>query len=162
MASPVILHIHESDVQSFIRQGGDVHDILVKVTRKTRAFSIEEAPSRSGRLKRGFSSKHPTQTGPYSAMGRVSNSTRYAVYVHEGVNHSITASPYMLVPMVRGTPHTNNATKGAGQDLFISWKAGGKKRSERNFYRLKEVSGQAANNFMQRGLRRALASERLT
>lgn len=158
MPSPVILHIHESDVQSFIRQGGEVHDMLTRVVRNTRFLSMQEAPARSGRLKRSFQSKHPEQTGPYSAKGRVSNNAKHAVWVHEGTG-TITSTSHMLVPMNPAAFQASKASSGAGQELFIKWAAAGKKRGDRNFLRLMQVSGQQANPFMRRGLRRALAAE---
>ena len=160
MASPKLLVIHENVVRSYIQQGGEVHDVLTRVVRNTRFLSMQEAPARSGRLKRSFQSKHPTTTGPYSAAGRVSNNARHALWVHEGTG-PITSEKHMLVPMNPAAFQASAASSGAGQELFIKWAAGGKKRDERNFFRLMQVSGQSANPFMRRGLRRALDAERL-
>lgn len=165
--------IDESAVQSYIRPGGKVYDILFEVTADTKRFSQvyiqtnqggtpgQSSHVRSGRLLKGIQSTNPKATGPLTSAGEVRSTARHTLYFHDGVTGPITAR-YMFVPKDRGTPHTNRSTTGAGAQLYRAWAgAGSDPEEDKRFFRTKSVRGQKAKPFLVESKDAALAKQGL-
>lgn len=170
MARPasVRIDVHEGAVQSYIRPGGNVRNLLNDIVRDSRdnskrlllmgAYGSRNGNHiRSGRLHGGTNINLAKDTGPLTAVATVYNNAKHVWYFMEGTRGTITPhGPYMLVPR-RVTPQYSRHSKGAGSELFAAWDARGRK-GIRGFYRAKKVSGQRAKPFMLDGYRAAMAT----
>lgn len=161
---PRWLDIHEEAVQSYIRPGGEVNDLLNDVAKEVKRYSylyVLGGHVRSGRLLGGLYWNRAKDTGPLTAFSRAGSSAKHTRYFMDVTGPIITGHPFMLVPKYRKAIHHSPATKGAGSELFIAWNAAGRPKRGRGFYRAQTVAGYKAHPFLQEGLAAALAKERL-
>jgi hypothetical protein len=164
MPDPILLHIHEEAVRSYIQPGGEVNDLLNRLAKEVKRYSylyILGGHVRSGRLLGGLNWKQAWSTGPLSAVSRAGSSAKHTEYFMFTTRPEIKAhGPFMLVPKYRKAMQVSSASKGAGSELFAVWNANGRKRG-RGFFRAQEVRGYRGHPFLQEGLDAALAKERL-
>ena len=156
--------IHETEVQAFIRPGGNVNDLLNRMAGHGRRYSylyILGGHVRSGRLLGGLFSNLAKDTGPLTAFSRFGSSAKHTWYFMSDTLPTVSGSPFMLVPKFRGTMHVSPATKGAGSDLYLAWNAAGRPKRGRGFYRAQTVSGYRAHPFLAEGRIYSFAKERL-
>lgn len=146
--------IHEAAVQSYIRAGGEVNNLLTDIARtaknEARLYLIGQGSYRSGRLIGGLNNRRAVDTGPLSAASRIGSSAKHTDYYMYDTGPVITGGKYgyMLVPKHnKKQPHMSPATKGAGSELFIKWVADGKPR-KRPFKRRTEVRGYKGRPFL--------------
>lgn len=152
--------IHEEAVQSYIREGGEVSDLLDGVASGVKAYSasyISAGHVRSGRLLRGLWWNRTKSTGPLTGKSSAGSSARHTIYFHDGTGPVIHGNPHMVVPK-RRTAHTNPAFSGAGSQLLNKNAAlkGGKGVTRRD-----TVRGQRAKPFLTEGLAVSLANHGL-
>ena len=127
----VFFRVHEAAVQSFIEPGGEVHDLIHDVAKDAKAFSVQFAPMRTGKLKRNIYVGQPKRVAIYGLSSTVAANVRYALWVHQGTRGPIRSK--------------------SGKKLkVVSFPSGGI-----SFH--KQVRGQTANPFLARGLRAAMA-----
>lgn len=156
--------VHESVVQSYIREGGEVADLLNDVSRDVKRYSvgyISAGHVRSGRLLRGLWWNRTKAEGPLQGFSQAGSSARHTLYFHDGTAGNgagfIRGRPYMVVPKNRRAAHTNPAFSGAGSQT-LNRNAGKKfKGVKREEY----VRGQRAKPFLQQGLAVSLAKQGL-
>lgn len=153
------LDVHESAVQSFIREGGEVSDLLndvVKGAQKlSRAYLTAGRHVRSRRLWNSVKWNRTKLEGPLQGYSRLYSNARHTLYVHEGTGYI--SHPKMIVPMNRRKAHTNIAFKGAGSQTMAE-NAGSKFKGTR---RKDGVQGQRAKPFLTIGLAKSMAAQRL-
>lgn len=157
------LNIDGEAVQSHIREGGPVAELLNDVAKGVQLYSVDyisDGHVRSGRLLRGLWWNRSKLEGPLQGVARAGSSARHTVYFHDGTagnGAGYIVSPNMIVPK-RRTPHTNPAFKGAGSQLLAQNAAlkGGK-----GVKRMSKVRGQRAKPFLEKGLAASLKSQRL-
>lgn len=158
------LNIHESAVQSFIRPGGSVNDLLNDVARDTKLSSmlyISDGHIRSGRLLRGLFWNRAKLEGPLQGVARAGSSARHTLYFHEGTAEIV--HPNMIVPKNRHAALTNLAFRGAGAEQLAKWKGRTAKQQARGrgiTFR-NSVRGQRAKPFLTEGLASSLAKHGL-
>lgn len=158
------LNIHEEAVQSYIREGGEVADLLNDVARGTYHFGqryIANGHVRSGRLLRGLFWNRSKLSGPLQGTARAGSSAKHTTYFHDGtgtINH-----PNMIVPKNRHAAHTSLAFKGAGAEQLAKWKGKTSKQKARGkgVTFKNSVSGQRAKPFLTLGLAASLAKQGL-
>lgn len=158
------LNIHEEAVQSYIRPGGEVNDLLNDVARGVKTYStgyIMDGHVRSGRLLRGLFWNRAKLTGPLTGVARAGSSAKHTTYFHDGTGRI--THPRMIVPKNRNAAHTSLAFSGAGAEQLATWKGRTRKQQARGkgVYFLNSVAGQRAKPFLTRGLAVSLANQRL-
>lgn len=160
------LNIDEEAVQSYIRTGGPVNDLLNDVAKGVRTYSVAYITAghvRSGRLLRGLWWNRAKLTGPLQGVARAGSSAKHTMYFHEGTGPVIGGRPHMVVPKNRRAAHTNTAFSGAGAQQL----ARASKRSKpqqamgKGVMRKDTVRGQKAKPFLDIGLKVSLAKQRL-
>jgi hypothetical protein len=147
--------IHEHEVQAFIRKGGEVNTLLTDIAKDAKRFKylrlIGGGHIRSGRLIGGLNHRQAIDTGPLQAASRISSSAKHTTYFMYDTGPVITAKGpqgFLLVPRYnKKQPQMSPASKGAGSELFMSWKAAGKPQA-RPWKRRTEVRGYAGIPFM--------------
>lgn len=166
------IFIHESQVQAFIREGGEARAAVNDVARNGRALarsyllmgrygSRNGNHIRSGRLYGANNWNRAKDTGPLTATAEVYNNAKHYWYFAEGTKTGGgTIKPkgqwgYMLVPRKVGVPQRSPASKGAGSELFAAWQ-GRNRKGIRGFYRAKKVRGQRAKPFLEDAVSDAL------
>lgn len=154
--------IHDTQVQAFIRPGGEVRDVLNEIVRDAnqiaRLFLVTNryggrngSHVRSGRLLGGTHHWLAKDTGPLTAMSTLYNNTKHVRYFIEGTTGPITPKGqwgYLLVPRRVGVGQRSSASKGAGSELYSAWKGRGKK-GVKGFFQKKSVRGQRAKPFLE-------------
>lgn len=149
------LDVHESAVQSFIRDGGEVSDLLNDVVQgaqtSARAYLSAGRHVRSKRLWNSVQWNRTKLEGPLQGYSRLYSNARHTLYVHEGTSYI--SHPKMIVPINRRAKHTNIAFKGAGSQALAA-----NKKSTR---RKDGVRGQVAKPFLTIGLAKSMAAQRL-
>lgn len=152
---PSRLDIHETAVMRYITPGGEVADLLDGVAFDAYTYSkgyVAAGHVRSGRLLRSIYYNKTKTTGPLTGFSRVGASARHTEYFHNGTTGPITGRPNLIVPKMRGVPHTNTAYRGAGAQLYAEWAKGNKKnRRGKGVFRPNAVSGQRAKPFLVQG-----------
>lgn len=125
----VSITVYDTAITAMNYPGGDVHRYVQDKGRKAAAYAKEEAPVRSGTLRRGIRVERvqPSRNG---VRVRISSRAQHSRYVIEGTGPIIsvdtTGEGFFWMPMSRGV----------------------KKRHR--YY--DDIRGQKANNFLQRGL----------
>lgn len=160
-----VLNVHESDVQSFIREGGAVNDLLNDVAKGVKVYAVSYISAghvRSGRLLRGQFWNRAKLEGPLQGVARAGSSAKHSTYFHDGTG-TILGHPFLLVPKSRRAAHTNTAFSGAGAQVFAEWASRSDKHKARGkpFRRKDMVRGQSSKPFLKEGLAASLASQRL-
>lgn len=158
--------IHEEAVQSYIRAGGEVNDLLFEVVRGVKVYSqayISAGHVRSGRLLGSLWTNRPKLDGPLQGVARAGSSARHAVWFHDGTRATISGNPHMIVPKNRRAAHTNLAFSGAGAQKLAEWgKKSPKQRARgKGVMRRDTVRGQRSKPFLREGLAASLVSQRL-
>jgi hypothetical protein len=157
--------VHEEAVQSYIREGGAVSDLLNDVAKGVKTYSqgyISNGHIRSGRLLRGLYWNRTKLEGPLQGEARAGSSARHTLYFHDGVEGPIIHKG-MIVPRNRHAALTNTAFKGAGAEQLAKWNKRTKKQKARGMgvtFR-DRVRGQRAKPFLTEGLAVSLAKQRL-
>jgi hypothetical protein len=158
----VRFYINDPGVQSYIRPGGEVRDLVNDLAREAHALarsylllgkygSVSGNHIRSGRLYGGTNWNRAKDSGPLSAYATLYNNANHVHYFMSGTTGPITGKGpwgYMLVPRKVGAMQRSSNSKGAGSELYAAWKARGKK-GYRGFYRMDEVAGQKAKPFLE-------------
>jgi len=164
--------IHEAAVQSYIRPGGEVRDLLNDIVRDAnriaRLYLVTNkyggrngSHVRSGRLLGGTLHRLAKDTGPLSAMSTLYNNAKHVRYFMEGTRGTILPNgPYMLVPRKVGVPQRSARSKGAGSELYAAWNSRGRK-GIKGFYQAQAVSGQRAKPFLEDAKDAAMAAKGL-
>lgn len=173
MARPVYFDIHETQVQAFIREGGEVRNLMNKAAREAEATAKmylvvnkyggrNGSHVRSGRLLGGTYHNRTKDTGPLTAFFRLGSSAKHARYFILGTGPIMGKGPYgyMLVPRRIGAPQRSPASKGAGSELYAAWKARGKK-GKKGFVKRDTVSGQKGKPYLSDARRAAMAANGL-
>lgn len=164
MAVNKYLRIDEEAVQSHIRPGGPVNDLLNDVAQGTFHYSqryISNGHIRSRRLYKGLFWNRAKLEGPLQGVALAGSSAKHTFYFHDGtgtIHHK-----NMIVPKNRHAAHTNLAFRGAGEEQLAKWKGRTKKQRARGrgvTFR-DTVRGQRAKPFLVEGLAVSLASQRL-
>jgi hypothetical protein len=167
------LDIHDEAVQSYIRPGGEVSNLLDDVARGVKVFSVTYLSTgaggsraggphiRSGRLLGGLWWNKAKLDGPLQGVARAGSSAKHSIFFLEGtsdINH-----PNMVVPKNRKAAHTNLRYSGAGAEQLAKWAGRTEKQQARGkgVSRMNHVRGQWAKPFLQEGLAASLASQRL-
>jgi hypothetical protein len=158
------LDIHEEAVQSYIREGGEVNDLLNDVAKGGYTYSrvyISNGHMRSGRLFRGQFWNRAKLEGPLQGVARFGSSAKHTLYFHDGTGRI--THPNMIVPRNRHAAHTNLAFRGAGEEQLAKWKGRTDRQKARGkgVWFLNSVSGQRAKPFLVEGLAVSLAKQRL-
>lgn len=165
--------IHEEPVQSYIREGGEVNDLLNEVARDVKALSVVYLNTgaggsraggphvRSGRLLRGLWWNRAKLEGPLLGVARAGSSAKHTLYFHDGtpdISH-----PNMVVPKNRRAAHTNLKYSGAGAEQLAKWAGRTEKQKARGkgVTRRDHVQGQWAKPFLQESLAASLAKQRV-
>jgi len=79
--------IHEEAVQSYIREGGEVANLLNDVSRGVKVYSVAYISAghvRSGRLLRSLWWNRSKLEGPLQGVARAGASAKHAIWFHEG------------------------------------------------------------------------------
>ena len=160
------LNIHEEAVQSYIREGGAVADLLNDVAKGTKAYSVAYITAghvRSGRLLRSLFWNRSKLEGPLQGVARAGASAKHATYFHEGTGPWIAGHPHMVVPKNRKAAHTNIAFSGAGAQKLAEWGSRSLKQQARGkgVFRADLVRGQRSKPFLTEGLAASMAAQRL-
>ena len=134
----VTVVVYDSKITAFNAPGGMVYRYVDNKTDAGVRFAKLFAPKRSGRLAGGVR-KDVRQTSKDRVVGRVRSTARHSAWVHEGTYGPIYPKNgrYLSVPRTAAHP----------------WNARGHGRILKPF-----VRGQAANPFLERALRAAMAS----
>lgn len=163
---PAWLDIHEEAVQSYIRPGGEVRELLDDLAREVKRYSwlyILDGHTRSGRLIGGLYSNVAKDTGPLTAFSRAGSSAAHTRYFMEETGPTIYPTGpwgYLLVPRRKNVPQMSSRSKGAGSELYAAWKAR-EKKGRKGFFQKQSVRGYKAHPFLQEGLDAALRSRGL-
>lgn len=160
------LNIHEEAVQSYIREGGEVNDLLNDVAKGVKTYSVTYISAghvRSGRLLRGLFWNRAKLTGPLQGVARAGSSARHTMWFHDGTGPLISGHPHMIVPKNRRAAHTSLAFSGAGAEQLAKWgrRSGPLQKSGKGVTRETVVRGQRAKPFLTEGLAASLASRGL-
>lgn len=158
------VNVHEEAVQSYIRAGGAVHDLLNAVAQDTSIYGkayVANGHVRSGRLLRGIGWNRAKLDGPLSGVARTYSSAKHTQYFHEGTGTIF--HPWMIVPNNRHAAHTSLAFSGAGAEQLALWKARtpAQQKRGRGFKLRRTVRGQRAKPFLREGLASSLAKHGL-
>lgn len=162
--------IDESAVQAFIREGGEVADLLNNVSKGVKVYSVAYISAghvRSGRLLGSLWWNRTKLEGPLQGVARAGSSAKHAIYFHDGTAGNgagyITGHPHMVVPKNRKAAHTNIAFSGAGaQKLAESGSRSTKQQARgKGVFRADKVRGQRAKPFLTEGLAASMAAQRL-
>lgn len=158
------LRVDESAVQSYIRPGGAVNDLLNDVARGGYRYSqayISDGHIRSGRLFRGQFWNRAKLEGPLQGVARFGSSANHTLYFHDGTGTIV--HPNMIVPKNRHAAHTNLRFRGAGAEQLAKWKGRSARQQQRGrgITFKNRVSGQRAKPFLTQGLAVSLASQGL-
>lgn len=160
--------VSEEAVQSFIREGGAVADLLNNVAQGVWTYSGTYLRGgfggnrtggnhvRSGRLLKGLFWNRTKTEGPYQGSALAGSRAKHTFYFHDGTagkGAGFIAHPKMIVPINRRAAHTNLAFKGAGSEALAA-----NKKSTR---RKDKVRGQAAKPFLEIGLAKSMVKQRL-
>jgi hypothetical protein len=156
--------IDEAAVRSYIREGGEVHDLLSDVARGVKTYAvgyISNGHIRSGRLLRGQWWHRPKATGPLTGVALAGSSAKHTKWFHDGTYTIV--HPNMIVPKNRHAAHTNLAFAGAGAEQLAKWKGRTAKQRTRGKGVTFEnsVRGQRAKPFLTEGLAYSMAVQRL-
>lgn len=130
MPKPMWIRVHEAEVMKFNLPGGEVYGMVQTTTRQAWTLSQVYAPKRTGRLMRGIQYDRPKVTGPYTNVGVVRSTAWHSLFVIEGTTGPIRSSRPGGWMLIEG------------------------------IWPIREVKGQAANNFMARALAVALRMKR--
>lgn len=162
------LDVHETAVQAFIREGGEVRSLMNKVAAEGEIEarlilargeygSRNGSHNRSGALSRSVFHNRAKDTGPLQAFYRIGASAKHAKWFVYGTPGTIFATNewgYMLVPRKVTAQHSRKS-KGAGSELFAAWDARGRK-GRKGFVRRDSVSGQEGKPFLSRANHRVM------
>lgn len=140
MATPVFYRVVERGVQKI--HGTDHREMANKFLRLSRDISKAEAPSRTTKLARGIQIKLATPSGYLRHEGRVTSTTAYSLYVHDGTSHIFPKSGSLM-----RVPKAKNMAGARGADL-----------PKRMIFWAHSVRGQKANPFLIRGMQKAMAA----
>jgi hypothetical protein len=157
--------IDEAAVRSYIREGGEVHDLLSEVSRGVKTYSVGYITGRnhirSGRLLRGLWWNRTKTTGPLTGVARAGSSARHTRYFHDGTGTIV--HPNMVVPKNRKAANNNPAYSGAGAEQLAKWAGRSDKQKLRGkgVTRENTVRGQRAKPFLTEGLAYSMAVQRL-
>lgn len=165
--------INEEAVQSYIRAGGAVSELLSDVSKGVKVYSEGyllggkgrrrggAGPHvRSGRLLRGLWWNRAKLTGPLQGTAQAGSSARHTVYFHDGTagnGAGYIMHPKMIVPINRRAAHTNPTFKGAGSQILNANRG----KTSKGTKRMDRVRGQHAKPFLEEGLAASLAKQRL-
>lgn len=160
------LNIHEEAVQSYIREGGAVNDLLNDVAKDVKVFSVKyiaKGHVRSGRLLRGQWWNRAKLVGPLQGVARAGSSARHTIFFHDGTGPTIHGNPHMVIPKNKRAAHTNTAFSGAGAEKLaqFSKKSGAQQKAGKGVMRKDTVRGQRAKPFLTLGLASSLAKHGL-
>jgi hypothetical protein len=158
------LDIHEEAVQSYIRPGGEVSDLLDKVAKGVKVYAvgyISRGHVRSGRLLRGQWWLWAKLEGPLQGVARAGSSAKHSKWFHDGTYTIV--HPNMIVPKNRRAAHTNLAFAGAGAEQLAKWKGRtrGQQLRGKGVTFENSVRGQRAKPFLKEGLAYSMAVQRL-
>ncbi len=173
MARPIYYDIHETQVQAFIREGGEVRNLMNKTAREAEATAKlylvtnkyggrNGSHVRSGRLLGGTYHNRTKDTGPLTAFFRLGSSAKHAQYFIKGTGPILGKGPhgYMLVPRKVGVPQRSPGSKGAGSELYAAWNARGRK-GRKGFFQKDMVQGQRGKPYLSDARRAAMAANGL-
>ena len=173
MARTIYFDIHETQVQAFIREGGEVRQLMNKTAREAEATAKmylvtnryggrNGSHVRSGRLLGGTQHNRTKDTGPLTAFYRLISAAKHAKYFIKGTGPIMGKGPYgyMLVPRKVGVPQHSPASKGAGSELFKAWEARGRK-GRKGFFQKDMVQGQRGKPYLSDANRAAMAANGL-
>lgn len=173
MARPVYYDVHEHQVQAFIREGGEVRQLMNKVATEAEVEarlllargaygSRNGSHNRSGRLSRGVYHNRVKDTGPLQGFFRLGSKAKHSRYFIMGTGPIMGKGPwgYMLVPRKIGVPQRSAASKGAGSELYKAWVARGKK-GRKGFFQKDMVQGQRGKPFLSDARRTVMAANGL-
>jgi len=161
--------VHEEAVQSYIRVGGEVNDLLNAVAQDANIYNkryVSNGHVRSGRLLGGLTWNRAKLTGPLQGNARIISAANHTDYFNEGTASNGTGMimhPNMIVPRNRNAKHTNTRFKGAGAEQLAVWKGRSERQQKRGkgVYFMNAVRGQRAKPFMREGLTYSLAKHGL-
>jgi hypothetical protein len=162
--------IHEEAVQSYIREGGEVANLLNDVSRGVKVYSVAYISAghvRSGRLLRSLWWNRSKLEGPLQGVARAGASAKHAIWFHEGTAGGgagyIAGHPHMVVPKSRKAAHTNIAFSGAGAQKLAEWGSRSTKQQAqgKGVFRADLVRGQRSKPFLKEGLAASMAAQRL-
>lgn len=162
--------IHEEAVQSYIREGGEVANLLNDVSRGVKVYSVAYISAghvRSGRLLRSLGWNRSKLEGPLQGVARAGASAKHAIWFHEGTAGGgagyIAGHPHMVVPKSRKAAHTNIAFSGAGAQKLAEWGSRSTKQQAqgKGVFRADLVRGQRSKPFLKEGLAASMAAQRL-
>jgi hypothetical protein len=134
MAGEVRVVVYDSRIQAMSAPGGMVFKYANEKARRAAAFGKEMAPKRTMRMANSI--RHDTRTVRNGAVGRVRVTVPYARYVIKGTDGPIFPD---------------------GEFLWVPVAPRAVKRR-----RMPSVSGQSANNFMERALAASMATPYLS
>lgn len=158
------LDIHEDEVRAFIRDGGEVAELLNAIAQETEAYGrayISKGHMRSGRLLRGLYNNRVKPEGPLTAFSRAGGRARHTIYFHEGTTNPTAKGPlgFLIIPRSRRAANTITAFKGAGTERLAQYKSGAEKT--KGVIGRKSVRGQRSKPFLKEGLAVAMANHGL-
>lgn len=142
MAGAVVTRVVVFD-QSLYRATGDVGKWCRLITRHFTQHAIEKAPERSGQLRAGISGDSH-QIGPRQVQGVIESSAPHTMFVLRGTSSPIMTNAHWDNPSGRGKGHWLRVGAGNGYN---------------EFYAL-SVSGQQANNFLEKAWRETARNHR--
>lgn len=160
MVSSVRVYVNDAGVQSYIRPGGEVRDLVNDLTQEAHVLarsylllgkygSRNGNHIRSGRLYGGTQWRRAKDSGPLSAYATLYNNAKHVDYFMKGTRNTIRPNgPYLLVPRKVGAMQRSAHTKGAGSELYLAWK-GREKKGYKGFFQAKKVRGQRAKPFLE-------------
>lgn len=160
MVRSVRVVVNDPAVQSYIRPGGEVRDLVNDLTQTAHGLarsylllgkygSRNGNHIRSGRLYGGTQWRRAKDSGPLSAYATLYNNAKHVDYFMVGTRGTIRPhGPYLLVPRKVGAMQRSAHTKGAGTELYLAWK-GRNKKGVKGFFQAKKVRGQKAKPFLE-------------
>lgn len=162
-------NVNEEAVQSYIREGGAVADLLNDVARGVWTYSgtyiraglggnrtRSGSHVRSGRLLKGLFWNRTRTEGPYRGSALAGSSAKHTFYFHDGTagkGAGYITHPKMIVPINRRAAHTSLAFKGAGSEALA--------KNKKSTRRKDKVRGQSSKPFLEIGLAKSMAKQGL-
>lgn len=148
---PTFVRIHEAAVASYIMPGGEVSDLLNEVGRMTQTFARGHVKSRSGALAGNIRMNYARPTSNLTANSMVYANIRHALWVHEGTGKDSGGfiypnGKYLTLPKDLGGSIRGGALYAARTP-----------RGPKTYFFAKKVRGQAANPYLAKGLKDAMA-----
>lgn len=169
-----VVVIDDEAVQSYIREGGAVSNLMNDVAKGVKTYSVTYLNTgaggnrsggnhvRSGRLRKGLFWNRTKTTGPWTGSALAGSSAKHTRYFHEGTKAEI-SHPNMIVPKNKRAPHTSLAFSGAGAEQLAIWAGRTEKQQARGkgVTRKSSVKGQWRKPFLDEGLAVSLAKQGL-